>query len=130
MYSNSNPLVFDFDLEAPDIALGDLEDATDEDEAVDLEDVPVGFIPTLDSSSAELENGTRFVEYVTRGPNDVVLSGPIVGGWGPGRYYRNRRLALTALTEKYGEGRVIATRQSRGRWSFLIKNLKQSAKEA
>lgn len=82
------------------------------------------FIPTCDHSSLNLENNLGAITYSTRGPSDVVLSGPVVGGWGPGRYFRSRRLAFAAMREKYGPERVIPTRQNKGRWSFLIKNLR------
>lgn len=79
-------------------------------------------IPWCDTPDAEL--GARWVDYSDRGPRDVVVSGPITGGWGPGRWQKNRRYAYWRLVEKYGEDRVKPMKQSIGRWSFLIKNLK------
>lgn len=81
------------------------------------------FIPTVDSGR-ELETGERFVDYTDRGPRDVVLSGPVLGGWGPGRYHRSRRVAYGYLVSKHGEDGVRPMPQSKGRWSFLVKNLK------
>jgi hypothetical protein len=101
-----------------DVSPSDLEG--DEDLEPEYDD----FVPTLDSNGGSLESGERLVTYVDRGPLDVVISGPVVGGWGPGRFHRSRRAAFSFLVEKYGAGRVSATRQSSGRWSFLIRNLK------
>jgi hypothetical protein len=95
----------------------------EEDEGSEGEEFQYGFIPTLDSGP-DLERNERFVDYNTRGPRDVVLSGPVLGGWGPGRYHRSRRVAYAYLEGKFGEGRVVRTPQSKGRWSFLVKNLK------
>lgn len=82
-------------------------------------------IPWCDTADDEFRG--RWVDYSDRGPRDVVVSGPITGGWGPGRWHRNRRVAYWRLTQKYGEDRVKQMRQSEGRWSFLIKNLKESS---
>lgn len=59
--------------------------------------------------------------YSDRGPKDFVLSGPITGGWGPGRWFKTRGDAFSHATAKYGPARVRLTKQSTGRWSFLIK---------
>lgn len=107
--------------------IGDDVDPSDLDEEDDFEDLEPeydDFIPTLDSNSRALESGERSVTYVDRGPLDVVISGPVVGGWGPGRFHRSRRAAFSFVAEKYGAERVMPTKQSVGRWSFLIKNLK------
>lgn len=105
----------------------DPSDLDDEDDFADLEPEYDDFIPTLDSSSRALESGDRPVTYVDRGPLDVVISGPVVGGWGPGRFHRSRRAAFSFVVEKYGAERVMPTKQSTGRWSFLIRNLKAKA---
>lgn len=105
-----------------DIDDEDLPDGDDED--TDLEPEYNDFIPTLDLDTNSLETGQQQVSYTDRGPNDAVLSGPVVGGWGPGRFHRSRRAAYAFLVEKYGESRIRITPQSTGRWSFLIKNLK------
>lgn len=80
--------------------------------------------PTCDLPDAGI--GARWVDYTDRGPADVLLSGPVTGGWGPGRWHKNRRLAYAHCAEKYGAGRVQTVRQADGRWSFLIKNLRQA----
>jgi hypothetical protein len=79
-------------------------------------------LPWCDSSNDEF--GSRWVDYDDRGPRDVVISGPVTGGWGPGRWHTNRRIAYWRCVGKYGVDRVKQLRQSEGRWSFLIKNLK------
>jgi hypothetical protein len=87
---------------------------------------PQGFIPTVDSDLSDFSDNTKYVDYSTRGPNDVVLSGPIVGGWGPGRFHRNRATAYKWCCDNYGVDRVKRGEkwEQAGRWSFLIKNLK------
>lgn len=82
------------------------------------------FVPTCDHGAGAVEANNGAISYSTRSPRDVILSGPVVGGWGPGRYHRSRRVAFAALKEKYGEARVVPTRQVKGRWSFLVKNLR------
>jgi hypothetical protein len=81
-------------------------------------------IPWCDTTDDEF--GARWVDYVDRGPRDVVVSGPVTGGWGPGRWHKNRRIAYWRLVGKFGADRVKPTKQSQGRWSFLIKNLRQN----
>lgn len=84
-------------------------------------------VPGCDSSGGELDVG--WIDYSDRGPNDVMLSGPITGGWGPGRWHANRRAAYAACVAKYGVDRVKFPRQSEGRWCCLIKNLRAKATE-
>jgi hypothetical protein len=91
-----------------------------EEPAIETEEYAA--IPWCDTPADEL--GNQWVDYSDRGPRDVVLSGPIIGGWGPGRWQKNRRIAYWFCVEKYGAERVKPTRQSTGRWSFLIKNLR------
>lgn len=84
--------------------------------------------PTIDTKQRDLEE--REVQYYTeaRGPADVMLSGPVIGGWGPGRYFQNRRRAYAYLVEKYGKDRVKdAAGPVRGRWAFLVKGLKNAS---
>jgi len=70
--------------------------------------------------------GDLYVNYTSRGPGDVVLSGPITSGWGPGRYFRNRREAYAAMCAKHGADRVrFLEGVTRGRWSYLVKGLKK-----
>lgn len=102
-----------------DRELADLEDATgyttEEPQWIPLR-------PGADTKEAEI--GVREVEYSCRGPRDVVLSGPVLAGWGPGRYFNSRRAAYAWAITKYGKQRVQRTRYTRGRWAFLIKNLR------
>lgn len=109
-----------------------LDDEDDIPEEQDYGNVyPEFWTPTCDSSPQSMESGSnQLIEYSTRGPNDVVLSGPVVGGWGPGRYHRSRRVAYHVLRDKFGADRVTPTRQVKGRWSFLIKNLKAGGSDA
>lgn len=95
---------------------------TDEFGVEDSGEYPI--TPTLDTNDHVLENGEKFVDYSTRGPADVVLSGPITGGWGPGRWFSNRRMAHRWAVEKYGLSRVVPVRGQTGRWAFLVKNLR------
>lgn len=65
--------------------------------------------------------------YSTRGPSDAVVSGPIMGGWGPGRWIANRRAAYVWAVAKYGKDRVVQMdQQTEGRWAFLIRGLRAS----
>ena len=70
----------------------------------------------------------RFVDYSDRGVRDVVLSGPVLAGWGPGRYFQSRRRAFQWCVEKYGEGKVTRVPYTKGRWAFLIRGLKTRPK--
>lgn len=116
---------------APDIAHveDELEDfdvtSEDADGNLNIAEVPA-IEPTIDTLVADLEAATSWVAYSDRGASDVVLSGPVIGGWGPGRWHQNRRIAFWWAIKKYGAHRVVATPQSTGRWSVLIKNLKVS----
>lgn len=85
-----------------------------------------GSIPWCDTPESELTAGMQWVDYSDRGPRDVVLSGPVTAGWGPGRWHKNRRIAYWVATQRYGAERVKPTRQTEGRWSFLIKNLRSA----
>lgn len=98
--------------------------AEEEDDTLEETDVEYPLIPWCDTTDDEF--GSRWVNYSDRGPRDVVLSGPIIGGWGPGRWHKNRRVAYWRLVDKFGEERVKPMAQSKGRWSFLIKNLKEA----
>lgn len=110
------------------IALHRLADPESEDEDEDLLDAEAKneelypMIPWVDSTESDF--ASRWVDYHDRGPRDVVLSGPVTGGWGPGRWMKNRRAAYAFCLEKYGKDRVKTHRQSSGRWAFLIKNLR------
>ena len=100
----------------------DDDDDIPEDETLE----PEYWTPTCDSSPQSMESGSnQLIDYSTRGPRDVVLSGPVAGGWGPGRYHRSRRVAYHVLRDKFGAERIVPMRQSKGRWSFLVKNLKE-----
>jgi len=93
-------------------------------EDMDLDDPSVyALSPSCDTVPREFRD--RFVDYNLRGPRDVVLSGPVQGGTGPGRYHQNRRRAYYSLVDKYGADRVRWTeKQSYKRWSFLVRGLK------
>lgn len=81
-------------------------------------------VPGVDTTAKEFAD--RFVDYRERGPNDVMLSGPVNRkGWGPGRRYPSFTAAYEAACKRYGAERVFRVMgfQS-GRWAFLIKNLK------
>lgn len=87
--------------------------------------------PTIDTDpdslaqmSAVDPNG-RFYTKAMRGARDVVLSGPILGGWGPGRYHRSKAVALEWLRTKFGQERVrVLPGWTKGRWAYLIKDLR------
>lgn len=98
--------------------------------AEDDDDIDRPLTPGIDTVPTDFD--LRDVEYSTRGPRDVVLSGPVIGGSGPGRYFQNRRLAYLWARGKYGPERVRRTeRECKWRWSFLIKDLKaEPSKEA
>src|SRR5690349_4946433 len=105
---------------SPDKSLTSIE-GDDDIDSEEEEDLPL--IPWCDTP--EREFGERWVDYHDRGPLDVVLSGPITGGWGPNRWFPNRRHAYAWCVKQYGADRVKQMRQSHGRWSFLIKNLRK-----
>ena len=85
--------------------------------------------PGVDTTRQEFRN--RFVEYNVRGPDDGIRSGPLSGGWGPGRFFRNRAIAFHAMCHEYGKERVRQLEgYQRGRWAFLIKNLKTQPRRA
>jgi CTP-dependent riboflavin kinase len=93
--------------------------------------------PTVDvaddvlSSVAKEDPDGNYYKKALRGPNDVVLSGPVIGGWGPGRYFRSKALAKRYLELKYGAERVRSTGGwTRGRWAYLIKDLKRGMANA
>lgn len=97
------------------------EDATELEEE---ETLPI--IPTIDTRQRDLEE--REVAYAAgrREAGDVVVSGPIIGGWGPGRYFQNRMRAHQYCVAVYGADRVKELEgRTRGRWSFLISGLKR-----
>ena len=104
----------------------DARDLLDEEVALEEvgsdDDLDYPLIPWCDTTDDEF--GVRWVDYVDRGPRDVVVSGPVTGGWGPGRWSKNRRIAYWRLVGKYGIDRVKQTRQSEGRWSFLVRGLR------
>lgn len=110
------------------------DDSNDDELIVNLDEVepegPQELVPGVLTTLPELReaakpDGNLYVNYTLRGPRDVVLSGPILGGWGPGRYYSSRRVAYFALVERFGENRVqFVDGLTRGRWGYLIKNLK------
>jgi hypothetical protein len=111
--------------DASTIQLADLEEAGDATEEVEG---PVEVKPTIDTKERELEMGLVEYPHTKRGPRDVVLSGPVIGGWGPGRYFRNRRLATRHFIDKYGHARVgMVGGATKGRWAVLIRNLRQDA---
>lgn len=77
--------------------------------------------PTIDTPEPQLAESEVAYDHV-RSVRDFVLSGPIIGGWGPGRYFQSRARAEAWCQEKYGKERVRRLEgQTRGRWSFLIK---------
>ena len=94
------------------------------DDTIEVDDEHYPMLPWCDSTDDDF--GTKWVDYSDRGPRDVVLSGPVIGGHGPGRWHKNRRVAYWRLVDKFGADRVKQMRQSQGRWSFLIKNLRVS----
>lgn len=67
------------------------------------------------------------VNYVVRGPRDVVLSGPLTGrSKGPGREFETPEAAFNWAKDKYGEDRVtlIIPHEEVPRWAVLVKNLR------
>lgn len=97
----------------------DLEDEEDDEDDV----INIPFQPDIDAGP-QLEAGLRPVDYSARGISDVVLSGPVRGGYGPGRWMSNRAGAYTWCVGKYGAGRVSQVPYVEGRWAFLIKGLR------
>lgn len=106
-----------------------LPESTEEanDDEPELEEVQ----PTVLTYQVALENSALdgyYAEASFRGPNDAIVSGPVAGGWGPGRWMPSKMVAYGWAMRKYGEDRVKwLPRSTRGRWAFLIKNLKGGA---
>ncbi len=103
---------------------------------VDYEPLKEATQPTIDLSPDEVSRLVsedpqgRFYTRALRGPGDVVLSGPVIGGWGPGRYFRSKAMARRYLELKY-PGRVRpAGGWTRGRWAYLVKDLKKGTANA
>lgn len=109
---------------APEDDLVPTDEAIEDEENEEL--APKVISPNIDTSEKELEHGEYEIEYSDRGPNDIVLSGPLLGGWGPGRFFQSRGAALVWATQKYGPGRVKKVKEQPGRWAYLVKNLCQS----
>lgn len=82
-------------------------------------------VPTVDTKPEELAEAEVDYTKPIRGPRDVVLSGPVIGGWGPGRYIQSQAKAMEFFIEKFGAKRVSKLpRWTKGRWAVLIKDLK------
>lgn len=65
-------------------------------------------------------------DYPTRGPRDVVISGPLLGrATGPGRVFATWEEALYWAQDKYGIERVslVKPNEEAVRWAVLVKNL-------
>lgn len=106
-------------------------------EVDDYEPLRESVQPTIDLSPDEVSKLVaedpqgRFYTRALRGEHDVVLSGPVIGGWGPGRYFRSKALAKRYLELKYGAERVRpAGGWTRGRWAYLIKDLRKAENAA
>ena len=89
-------------------------------------DVSEEVIPTLDEGPKEVKGDTDvYAPYSTRGPRDVMLSGPLPGGYPPGRWFASRIDAAAWAITKYGVSRVVVPEaQSKNRWCLLIKELR------
>ena len=107
-----------------DLEEGWLTNVEPEEDEIEVEPEPAPPEPSLDTTPEEVVEYEWF--YPVRSPNDVVVSGPITGGWGPGRWFKNRRMALTWAMNKYGKDRISLTRQTVGRWSILVRGLKNA----
>ena len=82
------------------------------DEEGDLEPLPA--VPTIDTLPP-------LVDYSSRGPNDFVVSGPLVKGNGPGRLFGDELKAFNWAAGKYGQSRVSRSYGGENRWAVLIK---------
>lgn len=78
------------------------------------------YIPDMDGGLGQFE---RENYYSDRGPKDFIISGPMLGGWGPGRWFPTRGLAFNWALEKYGRERLQYTKQTQGRWAFLVRGV-------
>lgn len=88
--------------------------------------------PTCDLNGSQLKEAdlSQYYKQACRGPDDVVVSGPITKGWGPGQFMRSRATAYRYCCGKYGRDRVKFVRVSAGRWGYLIKDLKTKGANA
>jgi hypothetical protein len=78
----------------------------------------------LIDSELQPSEDTSIINYDIKGPNDVVISGPLTSGSGPGRTHASSREAYIRLCNKYGKNRVKSMKQDKHRWCYLIKDLK------
>lgn len=67
-----------------------------------------------------------YYRRASRGPNDVMISGPLAGLNGPGRRMPTRWDAWRWCEEKYGKDRLIFPRQTEGRWCVIVKGLRRN----
>ena len=79
----------------------------------DLEELPQ--VPTIDYLPP-------VVDYSARGPDDFVVSGPLVGSDGPGRRFDSKREAYIWAIQKYGRARVTVIDAGEVRWACLIRS--------
>lgn len=118
-------------VELTSLGLGYLDEAGDATEEETEPPIDVEKPPTIDTKQRVLEDWTLSYPHTKRGPGDVVLSGPVIGGWGPGRYFRSKRTAFEFMVAKFGHARVRKLDKStKGRWSLLIKDLRGEANAA
>lgn len=82
-----------------------------------------GIIPECDFPGVDGVPGVT--AYDDRGPGDVVISGPLVSGVGPGRKFESRLSAITWAAEKYGSTNVSLIEAGEYRWAVLVKNLRK-----
>lgn len=96
---------------------------TDEEQEIEEElEFLLPITPTIDTKQRDLEEKEADYSASRRYTKDFVLSGPIIGGWGPGRYHQNRAIAEAWCKRKYGAANVKRLDGiTRGRWAFLIK---------
>jgi hypothetical protein len=78
---------------------------------------------------AGVDGVPELVNYNSRSPRDVVISGPVLGkGKGPGREFSSKEAALAWARGKYGENNVKLLRpyEDLPRWAILVKNLRST----
>lgn len=98
-----------------------------EAEAPLQEPAPVAQVPGVDGIPRD-----DYYAELSRGPGDVILSGPLLGavtagGKRPrGRIFSSRSAALEWARERYGEDRVreISLDEEVLKWAVMVKNLR------
>ena len=88
--------------------------------------------PDCDATGEQVKRiSDGYYRRASRGPDDVMISGPLAGfvNNGPGRRFQTRREGWNWAAKKYGFERLVFPRQTVGRWCVIVKGLAKSHAE-